>query len=295
MVRNRAWLVTCNYKTKPIVNNSKLDLILNGLEGIRYFKYRLEISESKTFHHHIFLYFQNYVNFSSIQNVFTECHIQQVKDGYENAIAYLEKGDYKASEMTEWGKPPSQGKRSDLSEILAMSKALVPLTDIRDTYPSQFYRYKSNIESIYYDVLYRKYKKIFRRLKVIFIHGKTNQGKSRYVQEKYNYELYRITNYTHPFDSYNGEDVIVFDEFRNSIPITEMLNYLDGYPLNLKARYRDKVACYTKVYIISNWSFDALYKKEQKSDKNTYNAFKRRFTFMGTLNEVKKFERENDL
>ena len=75
-----------------------------------------------------------------------------------------------------------------------------------------------------------------------------------------------------------------------------MLNYLDHHPTKLKARYQDRVACYTKVYIVSNWSFDALYKKEQKTDKNTYDAFKRRFHFIGTVDQVKEYERkiEND-
>jgi hypothetical protein len=88
-----------------------------------------------------------------------------------------------------------------------------------------------------------------------------------------------------------NEDVMVFEEFRESLPIQEMLQYLDGYPLKLKARYQDRVACYTKVYVISNWSFYAQYKKEQKTDKKTIDAFKRRFKFIGTLSEVKEYEK----
>ena len=95
--------------------------------------------------------------------------------------------------------------------------------------------------------------------------------------EQYGYvKVYRITDYKHPFDSYHGQDVIVFEEFRNSLPIDNMLNYLDGYPLELPARYMNRIACFTKVYIISNWNFEEQYTAIQHKYYETWNAFVRR-------------------
>ena len=34
--------------------------------------------------------------------------------------------------------------------------------------------------------------------------------------------------------------------------IGDMLNYLDGYPISLPARYANRVACYEEVYITAN-------------------------------------------
>ena len=297
MVRNRAWTFTCNYKTCECINDNDLESLLKKLEGIRYFKFSLEKGEkNETLHRHGFLYFQNYVNFHSIQEVLNLCHIEPIKGDYKSYFEYLEKTPNKGFKSIEWGNPPSQGKRTDLAEIMAMSKALVPLNDIRDTFPAQFIRNRTNIEKTHYDILTEKYMKTFRNMNVIYMFGKTGTGKTSYVLKKYNYEVFRVTNYKHPFDGYQDEQVILFEEFRDSIPISEMLNYLDGHPTKLKARYQDRVACYTKVYIISNWSFCTLYKKEQKSDKNTYDAFKRRIHFIGSVNEVKEYERnlEND-
>ena len=80
--------------------------------------------------------------------------------------------------------------------------------------------------------------------------------------EKYGYQnVYRVTDYDHPFDSYKGQDVIVFEEFRSSLKIQDMLNYLDGYPCELPCRYNNKLACFTKVYIITNISFNQQYIK----------------------------------
>ena len=42
------------------------------------------------------------------------------------------------------------------------------------------------------------------------------------------------------FDGYHGQDVLVFEEFSSQIPIEDMLNYLDIYPLSLPARTMTK-------------------------------------------------------
>lgn len=55
-----------------------------------------------------------------------------------------------------------------------------------------------------------------------------------------------------------------------------MLNYLDGYPLTLPARYSNRVACYTKVYIISNLCLSRQYPEVQYESPATYAALLRR-------------------
>lgn len=88
--------------------------------------------------------------------------------------------------------------------------------------------------------------------------------------------VFRVTNYTNPFDSYKGQDIIIFEEFRSSLQITDMLNYLDGYPVLLKSRYNDKQACYTKVYLITNIPLEQQYPQIQLDSPKTWNAFRRR-------------------
>ena len=74
--------------------------------------------------------------------------------------------------------------------------------------------------------------------------------------------------------------------------IETMLNYLDIYPLHLPARYNDRVACYTKVYITSNIPLSEQYKAEQQSRPETWKAFLRRIHKVyayhadGTIDEV---------
>ena len=122
-----------------------------------------------------------------------------------------------------------------------------------------------------------QFKNSFRMLNVGYFFGKAGMGKTRAIMELYGYsKVYRVTDYKNPFDSYKGQDIILFDEFRSSLPIVNMLNYLDGYPLDLPCRYMNKVACYTKVFIVSNIPLEAQYTTLQKEEPETWQGFLRR-------------------
>ena len=93
-----------------------------------------------------------------------------------------------------------------------------------------------------------------------YIFGSTGAGKTRSVMDKYGYlNCYRVTDYRHPFDTYDGQDVLILEEYRSQFKIADLLNYLDGYPLLLPCRYFNRQACYTKVFIISNLPLEKQY------------------------------------
>lgn len=82
-----------------------------------------------------------------------------------------------------------------------------------------------------------------------------------------------------------------------------MLNYLDIYPLTLPARYSDRVACYTTVYITSNIPLEEQYQEIQRCKLETWRAFLRRIHVVreyrrdGTVQEKKhdtKREKESE-
>lgn len=150
----------------------------------------------------------------------------------------------------------------------------------------------SNIKTAH-DLLRQEYKfdNTFRLLDITYIYGTTAKGKTRHVMEKYGYKnVYRVTKYDHTaFDRYNGQDCVIFEEFRSSFKIEDMLNYLDGYPLMLPSRYNDKEACYTKVYITTNWALNEQYKNIQTSHPSTWQAFLRR------IKTVYDFDKSKDI
>jgi len=138
-----------------------------------------------------------------------------------------------------------------------------------------------DIDALRQTLLSEKYASENRNIEVCYIFGASGAGKTRGIYEKHKgRDVCRITNYRATngvtFDGYSGQDVLVFEEFSSQIPIEEMLNYLDVYPLSLPARYNDKVACYTKVYITSNISLNEQYKNIQTLRSETWRAFLRR-------------------
>ena len=84
----------------------------------------------------------------------------------------------------------------------------------------------------------------------------------------------------------------MLEEFNSQIPIETLLNILDQYPLILPARYNDRVACFTHVYITSNLSLGEQYRAEQESRPETWNALLRRIDKVyayhadGTVDEI---------
>ncbi|QSX73080.1 replication-associated protein [Delphin virus 3] len=128
----------------------------------------------------------------------------------------------------------------------------------------------------------------WRDVETTYIHGSTGCGKTRYVMEKYGYKnVYRATDKKNPFDMYAGQDVIIFEEFRSTYKIEDMLNWLDGYPIELPARYANKMAKFTKVYLLSNWTFYEQYERVQEQYSSTWDAFVRRIDHLWDESELK--------
>ena len=147
---------------------------------------------------------------------------------------------------------------------------------IIESYPTYFTKI-DKIEKARQTLLEDEGKSTWRDIETTYLFGETGTGKTRSVMDKYGYpNVFRVTNYDHPFDNYQGQDVIIFEEYRSSLPISELLNYLDGYPCELPCRYSNKFANYTKVFIISNIPLEQQYRNIQNDQPATWKALKRR-------------------
>lgn len=287
---SRKYQITINNPLEKGYTHERIKEILNEFTNLIYACFCDEIGlENGTPHTHIFIICKNGVMFSTVQKRFYGAHIEAAKGKNIDNYNYIRKigekyENKKESNLTETfeeiGELPNDRCNSvNLSEqIYEMIENGCSVPEIINEYPNAI-RQITNIEKTISMYKADKVKNIFRKLDVSYIYGATGVGKTRTVMENFGYEnVFRITNYKHPFDNYNGQDVILFDEFRSSLPISDMLVYLDGYPVNLPCRYADKPALYTKVYIISNISLEKQYVEVQKYEPETYNAFLRRFT-----------------
>lgn len=248
-----------------------------------------EIGKNGTYHTHIYLVYKNPVRFSTLTKMFNEkAHIEFCKGTSEENRNYVfktgkwagtEKGETNlVNTHFEFGTIPveKQGKRTDIELLIEEVKAGATNNEILLKYPEFAFRL-DGIDKIRATVMGAKFQDTFRKLDVTYIYGIAGSGKTRSILEKYGYSnVYRTTDYQHPFDSYACQDIIVFEEFRSSLKIEEMLNYLDGYPVELPARYSNRTACFTKVYIITNIPLEEQYTNIQEKQPETWNALLRR-------------------
>lgn len=242
------------------------------------------------YHTHIFVVFSSRVRFSMLKRYFPEAHIEKCKGSVSDNVCYIKKSgkweldknkQEKKIEGTfeEYGTQPpdSKGKRRDMSDLYQM--VLDDMTNAEILAVNQDYILQiDKIDKVRTTVLTERYKETVRlNLQVIYISGATGTGKTRGVMEENGYSnVYRVTDYLHPFDGYNCQPVICFDEFRSSLKLKEMLLYCDIYPIELPSRYYNKFACYEKIYIVSNWELERQYSEIQKEDAESWKAFLRR-------------------
>lgn len=300
-IKSRKWQITLNNPQPKGYTHEKIKAELHALKSLK--DYCMSDEIGNTHHTHIYVCFSSPVRFSTLKNHFPQAHLEKAYGSSNENKDYIFKdgkwvNDKKketnlADTHEEWGTLPEerQGARNDyaeLYELIQEGKSNFAIIDEKPDFINQLER----IDRVRQIVQEEAFKEIFRNLNVSYFYGETGSGKTRSVMEKFGYSnVYRITNYKNPFDQYQGQDVIVFEEFQSSIPINQMLIYLDGYPVALPCRYADKIACYTKVYILSNIDIREQYTDIQHHNHETWKAFLRRINTIKvfTQNDIKEY------
>lgn len=287
--QSRKWQITLNNPTEKGLTHDEIKDKIKEIKSIKYYCLADEIGlEENTPHTHIFLYCSR-LRFSTIKRMFPSAHIEQAYGSVEENREYIRKDgkwaeDEKADTSVpgtfeEWGEIPEEpgaGYRTDIADIYKQIYNGASNAEIMARNPEAA-QYIGKMDKIRQEILEAEYKDKWRDLTVTYIYGPTATGKTRGVMEAHGYSsVYRVTDYSHAFDRYAQEPILCLDEFRSSLMIGDMLDYLDGYPLALPARYANRQACYETVYIISNIDLKEQYPNIQSSEPETWKAFLRR-------------------
>lgn len=288
--QSRKYQLTINNPQEHGLDHEAVKKALEQLTALEYYCLADEIGlETQTPHTHVFVVLRNSTRFSRIKKLFPEAHIEAARGTVQENRAYVgkcgkwsedEKADTRVPDtFEEWGEipeEPGQGARSDIAELYSKIKAGMSNAEIMAANPDSA-KHIHLMDKIRQDILEALYREQWRDVEVTYIFGPTATGKTRGVMEAHGYSsVYRVTDYSHPFDRYAQEPVLCLDEFRSSLLIGDMLDYLDGYPLALPARYANRQACYERVYIISNIDLREQYPNVQINEPATWKAFLRR-------------------
>ena len=300
-----------------VINNPKIaeeDLFnyLKAISNVRYFIFvkekgaGTEDNPNGTVHYQGYIEFTAPKKFSTMKSILSNdkigsnAHIEPRRFSRTTCINYVKKiGPYQDKAFThigqiyEYGNNPTQGKRTDLNEhlkeLFEMQNNGATIKELFYSHPLTYARFKPFIEQLSYECKTSEYKEKRREIEVVYIYGKAGCGKTKYVMDKYgDKNVYRFTDYKCDdyllFDGYNNQDVIVFEEFRSGIQIEKLLNYIDLYNVELPARYHNRIACYSKVYFLTNIPIQKQYSGILKEHFETWCAFLRR------INKIYNFD-----
>nr|AKM52583.1 replication associated protein [Goose circovirus] len=143
-----------------------------------------------------------------------------------------ENEEYCAKERTylRVGEPNRKGRSSDLADAASDVLAGLPITEVARKYPTTFVMFGRGLERLRQVIVEtpRDWK-----TDVIVLIGPPGSGKSRYAFEFPAVEKYYKSRGKW-WDGYNGQDVVVMDDFYGWLPYDDLLRVCDRYPLRVE-------------------------------------------------------------
>ena len=289
--QHRKYLLTIQH---PLDHGYTHEMIRDILQSMKVSYYCMadEIATTGTIHTHVFLFRKTAIRLKTIQRKFPGVHYDFCYGTCAENRDYVAKtGKYAGTSKAETS---VVGTFEEFGEMLSEKQELAPQSadvieaidegrsteEIIRSNPKHLFR-TNEINTLRETLLNGKYLNTERDIRVMYIFGPTGAGKTRYIFDRHAMkDICRVTNYGNAggirFDNYHGQPVLVFEEFHSQISVADMLNYLDRYPLILPARYNDRTACYTQVYITSNVPLKAQYLNIQYDKPEVWRAFLRR-------------------
>lgn len=195
--------------------------------------------ETGALHAQGYLELKKPAKYSTVQG-YMECgqfHIEVCGGSQEDNIKYCTKEETRVEGPFEHGERKRQGERMDLIAAHALLKEGRPVVDVVDAFPAVGIRFVRNLKEVH-----AMYHKPTRRQEptILFMSGPPGIGKSRLADNIVagaGMSVFRaLDNEQGWFDGYDGEEIVLFDEFRGLFPLRLMLQLLDFYALRLPVK-----------------------------------------------------------
>ena len=229
------------------------------------------ISKDGLKHVHMVLEDTKAMRFSAVKSTYAQgMHFEATKGSKVEAEGYIkkigkwqEKGEQVLHIETYGEIRGNQGARNDLGKIEELILEGKTPREIME----QSFSYRK-YEKMIRDAFFAKRSKEtppFRGIEVIWHVGESGSGKSyqfvKLCEELGEDKVYLLTDYENGgFDGYCAEPVLFMDEFKGNMRFQLLLNYLDGYKVQVHARYSNGMALWNEVHITSVYPPEEVYK-----------------------------------
>lgn len=242
MPNQRYWCFTSyefpNFETRA-GNNHSLRYVIFGRE--------LCPTTQRT-HYQGYCEFSEKVSMKTVKIVFNDdtMHLEPRYGSQEQAINYC----MKDGDVHEWGEPQYSGKRNDLKDVINECKTI---GDVMDNYPHVYCAYRNGLKDIYNRKILKEIP-LYTPVDVYVYVGPTGTGKTRKAIEENAGKYYKLSCSGNSlwFDGYDGQEVLIIDEFYGWIKWNYLLQLLDVYPVTLPIKGGFVEKQWKKVIITSN-------------------------------------------
>jgi hypothetical protein len=203
-------------------------------------------------------------------------HHEQCLGSYESNLNYI-KGPYVSPDKSktkpynpdwkEFGQVPSKGQRTDLIELKdSMAKGDITVDEILMTKPDIFHLYGRTLFALEDALLRKKHRTWMTQCD--WFYGPTGVGKSHHAFAGYDEKTHYI--WTHDkgwWDGYNGQAIVIMNDFRGKIEYNELLQLIDKWPHKVSRRGREPTQFRAqKIIITSSLHPSEVYNKRNVED-----------------------------
>lgn len=248
------------------------DDVMTCLEKAAFFVFQLEEGSKTGYsHYQCFAQWESPTRLSSIRKSFTSRgwtvqYIAPRMYSVSSCLAYCSKSKTRIEGPWNRGEAqlPSTDKETLLTEAetsLAEGTTTVDALLLNPETRGAARRHLTYLRAIEEASMRSRWSKTDRTVTTHLMWGPPRTGKTwGLTHERYDYnDVYRVTDWVHPWDSYQSQRVLILDEFDPAqVDFHILCQILEGYPLELSARYSNRWAAWSDVWIISNASLDEI-------------------------------------
>lgn len=252
-MRVRNWLFT--------LNNPK-DQLTWG-DPVTYAVWQLEKVTTAHYQGYVELSAPN--SLSQMTSLLPSAHWEPRKGTQEQAITYCTKTASRVDGPWEFGKPKSQGQRTDLMAVKQMIEDGSSERQVLDQYYGLWMRYAKNIRHHIRMVQPQRTWKT----EVFVVIGTPGTGKSHWANEQgENCYFKQRSNW---WDGYEGQETVIIDDFYAWLPFDLLLRICDKWPLLVETKGGQVNFTAKKIIFTSNQEPDEWY-----TNIKNFAAFQRR-------------------
>lgn len=209
-----------------------------------------------------------------------EIHFQpRGRQPVSEAIAYCSKTETHIAGPWSEGVPElhnKQGKRSDLevlreavdsgktlAELMTDSETMYMMSGSKVLWVKNYIHAKAERKALEERRNHR-----WPKVHGIYIWGDSGVGKTTWVMDHFD-DLYPVSGHDHPFDGYEGQDVVLIDEFHlgGALDVDSILRICDRWRIGVDARYTDVTPSWSTVIMTSNLSPKAQFDRVPDDQK----------------------------